>query len=230
MNVDAPTSTGKWRAATQALRSNYIYNIMRVMTRYPAERKAATRARILSAAEAVIKDRGPQAATVEAVMRRAGLTVGGFYAHFASKEALAREALIAGVERSFDRLTAGLEDAAPADFARALIDRYLAQVESADLEAACPLTLLLPDIARGEPAFRGIFATRSAELLARVEYRLPAVDGMSPRDVALAVFAALTGAVAFARAAATPRGRRRIVDATAASVRRLLGLEAPAHS
>ena len=83
------------------------------MSRYPAERKGATRARILAAAEAVIKDRGPEAATVEAVMRRAGLTVGGFYAHFASKEALAREALIAGMERSFERLTAGLEDATP---------------------------------------------------------------------------------------------------------------------
>ncbi len=65
--------------------------------------------------------------------------------------------------------------------------------------------------------------------MARVEHRLPAVDGMSARDVALAVFASLAGAVAFARAAATPRGRRRIVDATAASLYRLLNLEAPAH-
>lgn len=194
------------------------------MARYPAERKRETRARILEAAEAVIKDRGAEAATVEAVMRRAGLTVGGFYAHFESKEALAREALLAGVERSFERLTAGLEAASPSEFARALIDRYLAQVDAPDLDAACPLTLLLPEVARSEPAFRDAFAARSGELVARVEHRLPAVEGMNARDVALAVFAALAGAVSLARAAATPRGRRRIVAATAESLHRLLGL------
>jgi TetR/AcrR family transcriptional regulator, transcriptional repressor for nem operon len=206
------------------LRYNYNYNIIDIMPRYSAERKGVTRARILAAAEAVIKHRGPEAATVEAVMRRAGLTVGGFYAHFESKEALAREALITGLERSFERLTAGLEEASPAEFARALIGRYLEQAESPDLEAACPLTLLLPEVARSEPAFRDAFAARSGELVARVEGRLPAVEGMSARDVALAVFASLAGAVSFARAASTPRGRRRIVDATSASLDRLLGL------
>jgi TetR/AcrR family transcriptional regulator, transcriptional repressor for nem operon len=194
------------------------------MPRYPAERKGATRARILAAAEAVIKQRGSEAATVETVMHRAGLTVGGFYAHFESKEALTREALITGMEHSFEQLIAGLEEASPSEFARALIRRYLAQVESPDLEAACPLTLLLPEVARSEPAFRDAFAARSAEIIARVEGRLPAVDGMSTRDVALAVFASLAGAVSFARAASTPRGRRRIVHATAASLGRLLGL------
>src|SRR5687767_6141229 len=197
-------------------------NIINIMARYPAERKQTTRARILDAAEAVIKDRGAGAATVEAVMRRAGLTVGGFYAHFESKEALAREALIAGVERSFDRLTAGLDAASPPEFARALIERYLAQVEAPDLGSACPLTLLLPEIARSEPAFRDAFAARTGELVTRVEHRLPAVEGMSARDVALAVFAALAGAVSFARAAATPRGRRRIASATATNLHRLL--------
>jgi TetR/AcrR family transcriptional repressor of nem operon len=197
---------------------------MDIMARYSAERKGETRARILSAAEAVIKDRGPEAATVQAVMRRAGLTVGGFYAHFESKEALAREALLAGVERSFERLTAGLDDATPAEFARALIDRYLAQVDSPDLEGACPLTLLLPEVARGEPTFRDMFAARTGELVARVERRLPSVDGMNARDVALAVFASLAGAVSFGRAAATPRGRRRIVEATATSLYRMLGV------
>ena len=203
---------------------DYKDNIIIIMPRYTVDRKGTTRARILAAAEAVIKDKGPEAATVEAVMRRAGLTVGGFYSHFPSKEALAREALIVGMERSFDRLTAGLDDASPADFARALIGRYLAQTESPDLEAACPLTLLLPEVARSEPAFRDAFAARSGELIARVEGRLPAVDGMSARDVALAVFASLAGAVSFAHAAVTPRGRRRIVEATAASLHRLLDL------
>jgi len=60
------------------------------MARYPTEHKQATRRRILAASEKLLKDRGAEGATVEAVMRAAGLTVGGFYAHFPSKEALKR--------------------------------------------------------------------------------------------------------------------------------------------
>lgn len=186
------------------------------------DRRSATRARILDAAQALINARGAVSATVEGVMQRAGLTVGGFYGHFASKDALAREALLAGVERSFERLTAGLEGASPPEFAKALIDRYLAQADDPHLESACPLTLLLPDIARGEPALREAFAVHSADLIARVEPRLPAVEGMHQRDVALALFASLAGAVSFARAAATPRGRKRIVGATREATSRWL--------
>lgn len=197
---------------------------MVIMSRYPAERKPETRAKIVAAAERLIKARGAQGASVEAVMREAGLTVGGFYAHFPSKEALVDEALLAGVERSLGRILAGLEDASPRDFARALIRRYLAQACDADLGAACPLTLLLPEVARADDACRHAFAQRTAHLVARVETRLPQVPGMAPRDVALAVFAALAGAVAFARAAATTRGRDRILAATQASLERWLGL------
>jgi len=193
------------------------------MSRYPRERKQATRERILSAAESLIKDRGPEAATVEAVMRRAGLTVGGFYGHFPSKEALAQEALLAGVERSFERMVAGLDVATPDVFARNLITRYLDQVDD-PLSAACPLTLLLPDVARGEAGFREAFAERTGALVGRVEQRLPGVPGMERRDVALALFAMLAGGVSFARAAATLRGRRRIVNATRDGCLRLLGL------
>jgi TetR/AcrR family transcriptional repressor of nem operon len=200
--------------------------MMVIMSRYPAERKGATRRRILAAAEALIKARGPHAATVEAVMREAGLTVGGFYAHFASKEALAREALIAGIERSFASLTAGLDDAPAELYAATLIRRYLAQLDDPGLSGACPLTVLLPDVARADQGFRDAFTARAGALVASVESRLPRVEGMAPRDVALAVFAALAGAVATARASATTRGRRRIAAATQTSLFRLLGIDA----
>jgi TetR/AcrR family transcriptional repressor of nem operon len=197
------------------------------MSRYPAERKLQTRARIVAAAERLIKVRGPQGASVEAVMREAGLTVGGFYAHFPSKEALVDEALLAGVERSLGSMVQGLEHAAPAAFARTLIDRYLEQATVDELGQACPLTLLLPDVARADENARQAFAARTAQLVARVETRLPVVAGMAPRDVALAVFASLAGAVSFARAAATARGRDRILAATRTSLERWLGLDDP---
>ena len=194
------------------------------MSRYPAERKPETRARIVAAAERLIKERGPQGASVEAVMREAGLTVGGFYAHFPSKEAMVDEALLAGVERSLGSLVQGLEHATPATFARTLIDRYLEQATVGELGRACPLTLLLPDVARADEIAKQAFAARTAQLVARVETRLPIVAGMAPRDVALALFASLAGAVSFARAAATSRGRDRILAATRASLQRWMGL------
>jgi len=195
------------------------------MSRYPAERKLQTRARIVAAAERLIKVRGPQGTSVEAVMREAGLTVGGFYAHFPSKEALVDEALLVGVERSLGSMVQGLEHAAPAAFARTLIDRYLEQATVGELGHACPLTLLLPDVARADENARQAFAARTAQLVARVETRLPVVAGMAPRDVALALFASLAGAVSFARAAATSRGRDRILAATRTSLERWLGLD-----
>jgi len=184
------------------------------MARYSTQHKQQTRARILDAADRLIKDRGIEAATVQEVMREAGLTVGGFYAHFPSKEALAQETLIAGVERSFSELTAGLEDLDDRAFVRAIIRRYLRQIEDADLASACPMTLLLPEVARADDAFRLAFATRTARLIAAVAPRFPGEDEHAKRETAVATFAALAGAVSFARAAATPRARRRITEAT----------------
>jgi TetR/AcrR family transcriptional repressor of nem operon len=151
--------------------------------------------------------------------------VGGFYAHFPSKEALVDEALLAGIERSLERMLRGLEVASPQAFAGALIDRYLEQARRGDLRDACPMTLLLPEVARADEAYKQAFAARTAALVTKVEARLPEVPGMAPRDVALAVFAALAGAVSFARAAATVRGRDRILAATRASLGRWLGLD-----
>jgi len=196
-----------------------------IMARYDAAHKPATRARILEASERLLKREGVDKTSVEAVMREAGLTVGGFYAHFASKEALARETLLQGVEKSFARLTAGLEHAADRTFLATLIDRYLAQADDPDLAHACPLTLLLPEVARSDPAFRTEFATRTAALVRAVESRFPEVQGRARRETALAVFASLAGAVAMARAAATPRARRTISDATRNLLFSSLGLE-----
>jgi TetR/AcrR family transcriptional repressor of nem operon len=195
------------------------------MARYSTAHKGETRQRILAAADALLKERGPGGTSVEAVMRRAGLTVGGFYAHFASKEELERETLLAGLTASMDRLLAGL-DAIADDrvWLATLILRYLAQGESPDLAAACPLTLLLPEVTRGGPAFQGAFAERTGALLDRVSARFPEQPGLTRRDVALAVFSSCAGAVGFARTVPAPAGRRRILRATERMLGAALGL------
>ena len=203
----------------------YIDNIMRIMSRYPRQHKPETRRRILAAAGRVMKARGMEAASVEAVMRDAGLTVGGFYAHFPSKDALAQQALLDGMEASVDRLLAALArvpDGAP--WVRALVDAYLAQADDPALEHACPLTLFLPDVARGSREFRNAFAERTGALLDRIAAHFPDVPGMTRRQAALAVYSACVGAVVLARAVAAPEARARILAATRTTLERALAL------
>lgn len=187
------------------------------MARYPNEHKGRTRVRILAAADGLLKERGPEAASIDAVMKRAGLTVGGFYAHFASKDELERETLLHGLDASMARLLTALAPIADdRAWVRALIHRYLHQVDEPGLAGACPLTLLLPDVARGGPEFRSAFAARTGALLDRVADRFPAAAGLSPREVAIAVFASCAGAVALARTVPASHARARILDAVEA--------------
>jgi len=195
------------------------------MARYSAEHKAETLKKILGAADRVMKARGIEAATVDAVMREAGLTVGGFYAHFPSKEALARDSLLYGLECSVERLLLALAPIADrVEWVRALIRHYLAQVYDPALEHACPMTLLLPDVARGERELQNAFAERTGALLDRIAAHFPDVPGMSRREAALAVYTSCLGAVVLARAVAAPEARQRIMRTTERMLLRSLGM------
>jgi TetR/AcrR family transcriptional repressor of nem operon len=196
------------------------------MARYSKERKGQTRARILAASDRLLKEHGADGASIDAVMKDAGLTVGGFYAHFDSKDDLERETLLYGLEASMDRMLAplaGITD--DRTWARALIHHYLRQVDEPDLARACPLTLLLPEVTRGGPAFQAAFSERTGALLHRVAHRFPSAAGMSPREVAIAVFASCAGAVAFARTIPAPHARERVLNATEKMLVAALGLD-----
>jgi len=158
-------------------------------------------------------------------MRDAGLTVGGFYAHFASKDDLALEALMYGLERSMERLLtplASIED--DREWLASLVHRYLRQADASSLAAACPLTILLPEVARASDELQRAFGVRTGALLAAIESRFPEVDGMSRRDVAAFVFASCAGAVSLARVIAAPRARERLLASTERLLLRTLGL------
>ena len=196
------------------------------MARYSEEHKQATRARILAAADRRIKTEGIAATSVEEVMRDAGLTVGGFYAHFPSKEALAREALFDGLARNVDRMFKQLEAIHdPAAWARAMIRLYLAQADAASLDSACPLTMLLADVARSDRDTRNAFGITTNALLERIAQRFPEVPGMTRRDAVLAVYSSCIGAVMLARAVSSTEARRRILGNTEAMLLRMLGLD-----
>ncbi len=203
-----------------------IYNIIQIMARYPTAHKLRTRSRILAASDRLLKTRGVGAASIDAVMKGAGLTVGGFYAHFASRDALERATLLHGLDASMDRLLAALAPITDdREWLAALIHRYLHQADEPDLASACPLTLLLPDVARGDPGLRTAWSERTGALLTRVAHRFPGHAGLSPREVAIAVFASCAGAVAFARTIPAPNARARVLNATETMLTTWLSLD-----
>ena len=190
------------------------------------EHKGQTRARILAASDRLLKERGAEAASIDAVMKGAGLTVGGFYAHFASKDELERETLLYGLDASMDRLLESLADIADdRAWVRALIHTYLRQVDLPDLAGGCPLTLLLPEVTRGGPAFQAAFSERTGAMLHRIAHRFPPAAGLSSREVAMAVFSSCAGAVAFARTIPAQHARDRVLNATETMLVAALGLE-----
>jgi TetR/AcrR family transcriptional repressor of nem operon len=186
---------------------------MTIMARYPAGHKGETRRKILQASEALMKEQGVEATSVDEVMRGAGLTVGGFYAHFASKEELASETLLYGLEQSFERMIRALDGLEGGAWVHAMIRAYLAQADDPGLERACPMTLLLADIARDDDARKRRFAETTRAMLDRVVMHFPSCDGLAPREVALATYGALVGAVSLARTTPSRTARHAIMRA-----------------
>ena len=127
--------------------------------RMTSERKAETRERILAAAGALFRGHGIDAVGVDAIMHQAGLTHGGFYAHFASKEALVAEVSAAALARSAARWERISQEADPATALARIVDSYLDPAHVAAAEHGCVLATLGPEISRRQDARPGITAS-----------------------------------------------------------------------
>ncbi|WP_174300813.1 TetR/AcrR family transcriptional regulator [Caulobacter sp. S45] len=121
--------------------------------RYDAEHKARTREKVLDEAVRAIRQEGPGQIGVAGVMQRAGLTHGGFYAHFDSRD----ELVLAAVQRMFadaqDTFRRVIEGLPPREALRTYVRFYLSRAHRDARDTGCPLPLLSSDLPRmGEPA------------------------------------------------------------------------------
>src|SRR5438067_782639 len=105
--------------------------------RYQPTHKIATRRRIVDAAGEAFRERGVYETGVDEVMRRAGLTHGGFYSHFRDKEELVAEACTAAFEGAVMNLERIAAASTPAARARLLIDSYLAALHRDNRGSGC---------------------------------------------------------------------------------------------
>src|SRR5689334_21198394 len=125
--------------------------------RYAENHKEETHKTILKIAAAQLRAHGPDRVSVGSVMKAAGLTHGGFYAHFKSKDALLIEALHDTFARARGRVGALLEGLPPRHALATYIDFYVAETHRDRPENGCPITALNSDMPRQSKKFKAAF-------------------------------------------------------------------------
>ena len=163
------------------------------------DRKAASHRTILDSAARLVRERGIARARVADVMKGAGLTVGGFYAHFASKRALIREALRRTGADTRARLFAGLDDKPAEDRAEVIIKRYLSAAHRDERDLGCPLPAVVGEIATSAGEHRQVLGDEIDTLAGELASHL-AAPTLPRRQLALALIALMVGGLSLARA------------------------------
>ena len=167
--------------------------------RYPKEQKAETRRRILNAAARLFRESGYDGVGVDAIMSEAGLTAGGFYSHFSSKEALFAEAMATAVDPGKALRMAKNMALGAADPLGALIKGYLSRTHRDSVADGCPLPALTTDVARKSEATRESYERQFLRFLNEIEGLFPESSGPA-RERALAIVAQCVGGLMLSRA------------------------------
>ncbi|KPF43322.1 TetR family transcriptional regulator [beta proteobacterium AAP121] len=162
-------------------------------------RKDVTHERIVTVAARAIRRGGFQGVGVADIMKEAGLTHGGFYAHFRNRDALLVEALERAAQETAARLRDGVarREAKGSSPLRALVETYMSERHLAEIEAGCAVAALACEMPRQATEVRNAAAERVRGLVAAVRRALP--DG-APVGIAAAVGSQMVGALQLARA------------------------------
>jgi AcrR family transcriptional regulator len=175
------------------------------MSKSSPNRKEATHERIVEVASRAIRRKGYAGAGVADVMKEAGLTHGGFYAHFGSREAMLAEAADrAGADTvaTLGRVAAAVP---PGEALQALVQAYLSDAHFERIETGCPLAALGSEMPRQSSEVRHAATRRIKELIDLVSRQSPDWGQPGAHERALATVATMVGAVMLARAVDDPR-------------------------
>lgn len=193
--------------------------------RYDKAHKEKTRRRVLQAAAKAIRLEGPHRVGVAAVMAKAGLTHGGFYAHFESKDDL----IASAIEQMFDELVERLErtvrEQPPDKGLRAFIEHYLSIAHRDAVATGCPIPVLAPELRRiGRPA-RQRFSDGVTRITELVAAQLQALGRAEPETDASSMMAELVGALSLSRAESDPQRSEMILEGSRRALLSRLGLD-----
>lgn len=167
--------------------------------RYESEHKPKIRERILKEAAKAIRTSGPQKVSVAGVMSKAGLTHGGFYAHFASKDALIEAAIGQMFNQSMARWDKDNKDLSAREQLAGYIDFYLSPWHRDNRAQGCPVSVLLTEAPRMTAPCRAAFAQGIGRLRGMVTQQLREMQVEEPETAAVSISAELIGTLSLAR-------------------------------
>jgi len=169
--------------------------------RYSREHKQETHARIVKKASVRLREKGAHGIGVADLMKEAGLTHGGFYAHFDSREALVIEAFAYAMDRSTERWRKLAEQTPPDKRMAMIVDSYLTSVHRDDPGHGCAVPSLGAEIARESPKTRRAFAAKLEQMIEMVADQIPDLPRKAARKQAAAALATMMGTLVLARIA-----------------------------
>ena len=180
--------------------------------RYRPEHKVETHQKIVKDASRRVRTEGITGAAVSAVMRDAGLTHGGFYKHFGSKDELLMESLSEAFRETADRLAQIAEQSQPETAWKAIVKTYLSPELCDHAEYGCPLTALAPELARSDKAMKAWIFEELKKYKSRM---LPFMPGQRLADKERAffsIFSTMIGAIEIARMLPEPAMREKVLS------------------
>jgi TetR/AcrR family transcriptional repressor of nem operon len=169
--------------------------------RYSREHKQETHARIVRKASVRLREKGAHGVGVADLMKEAGLTHGGFYAHFDSREALVVEAFAYAMDRSIEHWRKTVAQTPPEKRLSAIVESYLTATHRDDPGRGCAVPALGAEVARESPKARKAFAAKLEQMIDMIADQIPDVPRKAARKQASATLATMMGALVLSRIA-----------------------------
>jgi TetR/AcrR family transcriptional regulator, transcriptional repressor for nem operon len=166
--------------------------------RYRPEHKVEIHQKLVKDAARRVRTEGLNGAAVSAVMRDAGLTHGGFYKHFASKDELLIESLKEGFREIIDTLVRAAEQSPPREAWKTIVKTYLRPEMCDHPERGCPLATLGPELARVEKTMKPQIVAELVNYKSRMVPFMPGRRAVDKERAFFAIFSTMIGAVELA--------------------------------
>jgi TetR/AcrR family transcriptional regulator, transcriptional repressor for nem operon len=179
--------------------------------RYRPEHKAEVHQKIVKDASRRVRAEGLNGAAVASVMRDTGLTHGGFYKHFGSKDELLLESLHEAFREIADTLARAAEHSHPQAAWKAIVNTYLSPEYCDHIERGCPLTALAPELARFGQQMKGSVLSELVQYKDRMVAFMPGRRTADKERAFFSIFSTMIGTVAIARLLPDPAMRSKVL-------------------